>query len=160
MLFSVPTRKGRLEAQLSPCSVPFLVKGNQISVSSSLRARFPHSAQLSSLMETSIQHNRSSVSSGHINGGTSSHRLRPKKKISDSRSQRQGWGKVHCFSRLRPRLVEGISEGSGALEHVVPSIFPGPSTHSLAQVCMSSRASGRRPESASYKKLLLKKISK
>ena len=35
MLFSVLTRKGSLKAQLSPCNVPVLVKGKQISASSS-----------------------------------------------------------------------------------------------------------------------------
>ena len=49
MLFSVLTRKGSLKAQLSPCNVPVLVNGKQISASSSFSARFPHSAQPSSL---------------------------------------------------------------------------------------------------------------
>ena len=62
MLFSVLTRKGSLKAQLSPCNVPGLVKGKQISASSSFSARFPHSAQPSSLTEAGIQHNRSSGS--------------------------------------------------------------------------------------------------
>ena len=52
MLFSVLTRKGSLKAQLSPCNVPVLVKGKQISASSSFSARFPHSGQPSSLTET------------------------------------------------------------------------------------------------------------
>ena len=39
-------------------------------------------------------------------------------------------------SRPGPRLVEGLSQGSRALQDIVPSLFPGPSR--------------RRPESASY----------
>ena len=64
-------------------------------------------------------------------------------------------GEVHCFSRLWPRLVEGLSEGYGGLQHLVPSVFPGPPAHPLAQVCVSSRASRMRAESASYLSLLL-----
>ena len=41
-----------------------------------------------------------------------------------SRLQRQGWGRVHRSSRPGPRLVEGLSEGSGALQDTVPSLFP------------------------------------
>ena len=37
-------------------------------------------------------------------------------------------GEVHCSSRLWPRLVEGLSEGYGGLQHLVPSVFPGPSS--------------------------------
>ena len=62
MLFSVLTRKGSLKAQLSPCNVPVLYKGKQISASSFFSARFPHSAQSSSPTETGIQHNSSSES--------------------------------------------------------------------------------------------------
>jgi len=45
-----------------------------------------------------------------------------------SRLQRQGWGRVHRSSRPGPRLVEGLSEGSGALQVVVFSLFLGPSS--------------------------------
>ena len=36
-------------------------------------------------------------------------------------------GEVHRSSRPGPRLLEGLSEGSGALQDVVPSLFPGTS---------------------------------
>ena len=37
-------------------------------------------------------------------------------------------GEVHRSSRPGPRLLEGLSEGSGALQDVVPSLFPGTSS--------------------------------
>ena len=37
-------------------------------------------------------------------------------------------GEVHRSSRPGPRLVEGLSEGSGALQDAVHSLFPGPSS--------------------------------
>ena len=33
-----------------------------------------------------------------------------------------GRGEVHCSSRSGPRLVEGLSEGSGTLQDIVPSV--------------------------------------
>ena len=57
------------KAQLAPSKVPVLAKRRQISGHSSLRARFPHPAQLSSLREPGTQSNWPSVSSGHPNRG-------------------------------------------------------------------------------------------
>ena len=37
-------------------------------------------------------------------------------------------GEIHHSSRPGPRLLEGLSEGSGALQDVVPSLFPGTSS--------------------------------
>ena len=37
-------------------------------------------------------------------------------------------GEVHRSSRPGPRLLEGLSEGSGALQDAVPSLFPGTSS--------------------------------
>ena len=37
-------------------------------------------------------------------------------------------GEVHCSSRPGPRLLEGLSEGSGVLQDVVPSLLPGTSS--------------------------------
>ena len=39
-------------------------------------------------------------------------------------------GAVPCFSSPGPWLVEGLSEGSGALQEAVPSLLPGPSSSS------------------------------
>ena len=40
---------------------------------------------------------------------------------------RDSMGKrVTTASRPEPRLVEGLTEGSGALQDIVPSLFPGP----------------------------------
>ena len=71
-----PDEKGQSpEAQLLPSKFPVLAKRRQISVGSSFRARFPYPAQLSSLREPGIQPKWPSVSSGHPNGETRSHRL-------------------------------------------------------------------------------------
>ena len=56
-------------------------------------------------------------------------------------------GELHHSSRPGPRLVEGLIEGSGALQDIVPNLFPG---HSRTQSWMSFKASRRRPDSASY----------
>ena len=64
-----------LKAQLAPSTVPVLAKRMQISGGSSLRARFPHAAQLSSLREPGFQPNWPPVSSGGPKGETRSHRL-------------------------------------------------------------------------------------
>ena len=37
-------------------------------------------------------------------------------------------GEVHCSSRPGPRLLDGLSEGSRALQDVVPSLLPVPSS--------------------------------
>ena len=132
MLFSVLTRKRSLKPQLSPSNIPVLVKRNQISVSSSFRAKFPHSLQVSFLTEPGTQPNRSSVSSDRPNGEISSQRLRPRKMATASRLQRQGWGRGHRSSRPGPRLVEGLREGAESLKDVVPSLFPGTSSSSTS----------------------------
>ena len=86
-----PDQKGQSpKAQLSPSKVLALTKGRESSAGSSFRARFPHSAQLSSLREPGTQPNRSSVSLGCPNRETSSHKLRPRKPSTASRSQRMG----------------------------------------------------------------------
>ena len=82
-----------LKAQFSPWTVPVLVKGKQIWVSSSFRAKFPHSLQVSFLTEPGTQPSRSSVSSGCPDRETSSHKLRPRKMATATSLQRQGWGR-------------------------------------------------------------------
>ena len=47
--------------------------------------------------------------------------------------QRQGWGEVHCSSRPGPQLMEGLSEGSAALQDLVPVCSLSPPAHLLAQ---------------------------
>ena len=62
MLFSVIlalSREGKVSRHNFHLEI--LVKQKQISFGSSFRARFPHSAQLSSLMEPGTQHNRSCI---------------------------------------------------------------------------------------------------
>ena len=58
------------KAQLSPSKSPVLANRRQISVGRSLRARFPHPAQMSSLREPGTQPNWPSVSSNHPDGET------------------------------------------------------------------------------------------
>ena len=55
---------------------------------------------------------------------TRSHRLRSRHVATAIQLQRQGWGEVHGSSRL----VEGLSEGPGALQDVASSLFPGASS--------------------------------
>ena len=64
MLFSVIlslSREGKSQGSAFTLKCPILVKQKQISFGSCFRARFQHSAQLSSLMEPGTQHNRSCV---------------------------------------------------------------------------------------------------
>jgi len=70
----------------------------------------------------------SSVSSDCPNGEISSQRLRPRKMATLSRLQGQGWRRDSLLLKASPRLVEGLSEGSGTLQVVVSSLFPGPSS--------------------------------
>ena len=76
-VFLCPDKKGQgPKAQLSATKVPVLAKRRQISVGSSLGARFPHLAQLSSLRQPGNQTNWPSGSSGCPRGvGGRSHRL-------------------------------------------------------------------------------------
>ena len=64
-------------------------------------------------------------------------------------------GEVHCSLRPGPWLVGGLGEGSGALQDIVPSLFPGPSSSPAGSRLSEQRVSRRRPESASYFKLHL-----
>ena len=65
-----PDKKGKgPKTQLSPSRVSVLAKRRQISVGSSLRARFPDSAQLSSLKEPGTQPNQLLGSSGRPERG-------------------------------------------------------------------------------------------
>ena len=62
MFFSVIlalSREGKSQGTTFTLKCPILDKQKQISFGSSLRARFPHSAQLSFLMEPGTQLNRS-----------------------------------------------------------------------------------------------------
>ena len=93
-----PDKKGKgPKTQLSPSRVSVLAKRRQISVGSSLRARFPDSAQLSSLKEPGTQPNQLLGSSGRPERGEiRSHKLGPRQTTTAIWPQRQGWGEVHC----------------------------------------------------------------
>ena len=118
------------KAQLASSRVLVLAKRRQISVGSSLRARSPNLAKLSSLPCT--QPTLPSVSSGCPKSReTRSHRLQPRQRAVLFGSRDKDGGEGHCSSRSGPRLVEGLSEGSGAPQDIVPSLFPG-SPSSLA----------------------------
>ena len=106
---------------------PILDKQKQISFGRSFRTRFPHSSQLSSLMEPGTQPNRSCLLR-LSNEETSSQRLRPKKRPLIVVCRDRNGGEVHSSSRPGPRLLEGHIEGSRALQDVVPSLFPGTSS--------------------------------
>ena len=86
------SREGRVSRQNFTLKCPILDKQKQISFGSSLGARFPHSAQLSSLMEPGIQPNRSCLLR-LSKCGDQFQRLRPRKMVTASRLQRQGWGR-------------------------------------------------------------------
>ena len=78
------------KTQLSPSKVPVLAKGRRISVVSSFRARFPHSAQLWGLRKPGIQADWPSVSVGQMG--------RP--------------GLTDCAPDRRPRLVDADTDGA------------------------------------------------
>ena len=148
VIFSLDKKGHGSNAQLSPSKISGLAKRRQISVGSSFRTKFPHSAQLTPLREPGTQPSWPSISSGCPSG-------RPG--LTDcgqgtwpllfSRRDRDG-GEVHRSSRL----VEGLSEGPGALQDVASSSL-GPLA--LTQAWVSWRALRRRPESASYLPLYL-----
>ena len=124
VIFSLDKKGHGSNAQLSPSKISGLAKRRQISVGSSFRTKFPHSAQLTPLREPGTQPSWPSISSGCPSG-------RPG--LTDcgqgtwpllfSRRDRDG-GEVHRSSRL----VEGLSEGPGALQDVASSLFPGASS--------------------------------
>ena len=52
-----------------------------------------------------------------------SHKLQPRQMATAIRSQKQGWGKgFTTASTPGPKLVEGLSEDSGALQGIVPGL--------------------------------------
>ena len=85
---------------------------------------FPHPAEPSFLREPGAQLNWSSVSSGHPNGADQA-----SESATQAVSRRDGKGEwFTTASRPGTGLVEGLSEVSGALQDVVPNLFPGPSS--------------------------------
>ena len=119
--------RASLKAQLSPWNVPSWISRNRshLAAFSGQGSHFlPRSLPWLSQAPNPI----GPVSSGCPIEETSPQRLRPRKMTTASRLQRQGWGEVHRSSRPGPRLLEGLSEGSGALQDVVPSLFIGNSS--------------------------------
>ena len=126
--------------QLSPSKISGLAKRRQISVGSSFRTKFPHSAQLTPLREPGTQPNWPSVFSGCPNGETRSHRLRSRHMATAIQLQRQGWG------RGSPLLKASAGPRWGPWSPAGCSLEP----QALTQAWVSWRAFRRRPESASY----------
>ena len=116
-VFLALSREGKVSSTTFTFKSPILDKQKQISFGSSFRARFPHSAQLSSFMEPWGP--IGPVSSGCPGEETSSQWLTPRQMAIARSWQRQGWGEDNRSSRPGPRLMEGLSEGSGALQDVV-----------------------------------------
>ena len=145
MLFSVLTRKSKVPRHNLHPPGPVLAKRRQISGGSSLRARFPHPAQLSSLREPGTQSNWPSVSSGHTKaeGGLGLTDGNPGRWPPPSGHRNGDEGEAAAASRPGPKLAEGLSEGSGALQGAVPSL-------SRASRSRAGPRLIRRPQSASW----------
>ena len=128
MAFSVLTRKGKvprhnfhpprpqswLRGGRSPLAVP-----SQL-VSHTLPSCHPWGNQAP---------NPTSLQSPQVTqeAGARSHKLQPRQMATAIRSQKQGWGKgFTTASNPGPKLVKGLSEDSGALQGIVPSLSPGP----------------------------------
>ena len=123
-----PDKRGQsLKAQLSRWNVPSWLSRNR----SQLAAP---SGQGSHILPTSHPYWSQApnpigpFSSGCPSEETSSQRLRPRKMATAIGCKNRDVREVHHSSRPGPRLQEGLSEGSGALQEVVPSLFPGTSS--------------------------------
>ena len=122
-------KKQSPKAQLSPSKVPGLAKRRQISAGSSFRARFPHPAQLSSLrarhpsqlvfslLPQAAQMGRPDLTDYDPDSRPLLGSLRDRDR-----------GEVHHCLKLRAQPVGSLGEVSGALQDVVPSLFPEPSS--------------------------------
>ena len=129
-----PDKKGQgSKVQLSPSKAPVLANRRQSSAASSLRARSPDSAQLSSLREPGAQPNWPSGSSGHPKGREQVPQTVTQADCHSCQVAATGTGeRFTAASRPGPRLVEGHSEGFGALHDTVPSLLSGPPPSSPA----------------------------
>ena len=125
-----PDQKGQSpKMRLLPSKVPVLAQRRQISVGSSFRARFPHPAQLSSLREPGTQPKWRLVFSGCPKRETRAHRLQPIETATAIRLQRQGQGRGSLLPQgLGQSYWRALVKGSGDLQHVVSSLFPGASS--------------------------------
>ena len=120
-----PDNKGQSpKARRSPPKVPVLAKRRQISAGGFFRARFPHPTQLSSLRELGAQLNWPSVSSVAQREAPGLTDCDPDRRPLLLGCRDRYGGKAH--RRPEPQIVEGFSEGSGAQQDIVPSLFPGP----------------------------------
>ena len=125
---SCPLKRGQsLKAQLSPWNVPSWISRKRSHLAAP-SGQGPHILPSSHPWWSQTPNPTGPVSSGCPSEETSSQRLRPRKMATDCRLQRQGWGEVLRSSRPGPRLLAGLSEGSRALQDVVPSLFRGTSS--------------------------------
>jgi len=121
---SCPVKRGQsLKAQLSPWNVPSWISRNRShwpapsGQGSHILHRFPPSwGQAPNPIGP--------VSSACPSEDTSYQRLRPVRWPLQVGCRDRDGGEVHRSSRPGPRLLEGLSESSGALQDVVPSLLP------------------------------------
>ena len=125
---SCPVMRGHsLKAQLSSWNVPSWISRNRSHLAAP-SGQGSHNLPTSHPWWSQAPNPKGPVSSGCPSEETSSQTLRPRKMATASRLQRQGWGRGSPSLRPGPRLLEGLSEGSGALQDVVPSLFSGTSS--------------------------------
>ena len=121
---SCPVKRGQsLKAELSLWNVPSWISRNRSHLAAP-SGQGSHILPSSHTWWGQAPYQICPVSSGCPSEETSSQRLRPRKMATASRLQRQGWGRGSPSLRPGPRLLEGLSEGSGALQDVVPSLLP------------------------------------
>ena len=119
-----PVMRGQsLKAELSPWNFPSWISRNRSHLAAP-SGQGSHILPSSHPWWSQAPNPTGPDSSGFPIEETSSQRLRPRKMVTASRLQRKGWGRGSPSSRPGPRLLEGLSEGSGALQDVVPSLFP------------------------------------
>ena len=127
VIFCPDKRGQRLKAQLSHWNVPSWLSRNRFQLAAP-SGQGSHSLPSSHPYWSQAPNPIGPVSSGCPNEATSSHRLRLRKMTTARGCRDRDVGEVHRSSRSGPRLQEGPSEGSGALQDVVPSLFPGTSS--------------------------------
>ena len=122
-----PDKKGQdPNLQLSPSEVQVLAKTKQRSAGGVFRARFPDAVQLSSLREPGAQDPPDpQAPQATQTAGARSPRLHLMQTAA-IRSQRWGWGEVHCHLKAWVWPVGGLGTGSGSLQDTAPCLFPGP----------------------------------
>ena len=89
-LILCPDKRARSQGAALTLRGPSPAWEEQSSAGGSLKARFPHPVQLSSLREPGARLNWPSAASGGLSGGARSHRSRPRCRATAIRSQRRG----------------------------------------------------------------------